>query len=170
MRKYLIAVAVVLVGTVVAFVLAPNSVYYRNRRPTRLGRAVIRVQAVWSGLGLPPRFQVAVEVARRSGNGIQSIPLVIADVGGERYFVSMLGERSDWVHNVRAADGAATIRSRWREPVVLDEVPVEERAPVLKAYVKRAFGARPHFVPTPNSPLAEFEAVAAEYPVFRVRR
>jgi hypothetical protein len=81
----------------------------------------------------------------------------------------MLGERSDWVRNVRASQGAATIRSGGREPVVLEEVPVDERAPVLKAYVKRAFGARPHFVPGPNSPLAEFEAVAAEYPVFRVR-
>ena len=170
MRKFLIAVAVVLVGTVVAFVLAPNSVYYRNRRPTRLGRAVVRVQAVWSGLGLPPRIQIALEVPRRSGNGTQSIPLVVADLDGERYFVSMLGERSDWVRNVRAANGAATIHSGAREHVVLEEVPVEERAPVLKAYVKRAFGARPHFVPTPDSPLAEFEAVAAEYPVFRVRR
>ncbi|MCK9518298.1 MAG: nitroreductase family deazaflavin-dependent oxidoreductase [Dehalococcoidia bacterium] len=169
MRKAMLLVVLALATTILALAMAPNSVFYRDRRPTRLGRLVIRTQAVWSGLGLPPRFQVALEVPRRSGAGVQSIPMVVANVDGERYFVSMLGERSDWVRNVRAANGMAVIRSGGRTPVVLEEVPVEERAPVLKAYVKRAFGARPHFVPGPDSPLAEFEAVAGEYPVFRVR-
>lgn len=169
MRKTIWIALAVPAALVVALVLVPNSVYYRNGRPTRIGRAVSRTQAIWSGLGLPPRFQVALEVPRRSGAGMQSVPVVIAEVEGERYLVSMLGERSDWVRNVRAANGAATIRSRLREPVLLEEVPVAERAPVLKAYVKRAFGARPHFEPGPNSPLEEFEAIAANYPVFRIR-
>lgn len=169
MRKPLGIAALVAAAIAVAFVLMPNSVYYRNGRPTRVGRAVSRAQAIWSGLGLPPRFQVALEVPRRSGAGLQSVPVVIAEVEGERYLVSMLGERSDWVKNVRAAGGEATIRSGSREPVLLEEVPVEERAPALKAYVKRAFGARPHFDPGPDSPLEEFEAVAANYPVFRIR-
>jgi hypothetical protein len=55
-----------------------------------------------------------------------------------------------------------------REQVRLEEVPVDQRAPILKAYLKRAPGARPHLPVNKDAPLAEFEAVAAAYPVFRV--
>ena len=55
----------------------------------------------------------------------------------------MLGERSPWVHNVRAAGGRAVIRHGRRHEVRLIEVPPDERAPVIKAYLERAVGARP---------------------------
>jgi hypothetical protein len=45
---------------------------------------------------------------RRSGR-IISFPGVIADRDGER-FVAMLGERTNWVRNVRAADRRAVLR------------------------------------------------------------
>ncbi len=60
------------------------------------------------------------------------------------YLISMLGNEAQWVCNVRAAHGKAFIRSGKRREVLLEEVPVEQRAPVLKAYLKRAPGARPH--------------------------
>jgi hypothetical protein len=46
--------------------------------------------------------------------------------------------------------------------------PVEERGPVLKAYLQRAPGARPHIPVDHNAPLEEFEPVAAQIPVFRI--
>jgi hypothetical protein len=55
----------------------------------------------------------------------------------------MLGEDCNWVRNVRAADGAVKLRHGHLEAVQLVEVPVRERAPVLKRYLKRAPGARP---------------------------
>jgi hypothetical protein len=51
---------------------------------------------------------------------------------------------------------------------VLQEVPAEQRAPILKAYLQRAPGARPHFPVLPTAPLPEFERIAARYPVFRI--
>jgi hypothetical protein len=54
--------------------------------------------------------------------------------------------------------------------VVLTEVPVADRAPILRRYLLIALGARPHMMVRWNAPLAEFERVAAEYPVFRVDR
>lgn len=36
--------------------------FYRNWRPTRLGRWINRFMCWWSGLGLPPRLQAALEV------------------------------------------------------------------------------------------------------------
>ncbi len=48
------------------------------------------------------------------------------------------------------------------------DVPVSRRAPILKAYLQVAPGARPHLDVGRDAPLAEFEKVAARYPVFRI--
>jgi deazaflavin-dependent oxidoreductase (nitroreductase family) len=111
---------------------------------------------------------VALETrGRRSGKAYLA-QLVVAQIGAERYLVSMLGENADWVRNVRASAGAAVLRHGDSETVRLEEVPVSRRAPILKAYLKRAPGARPHFDLNHDAPLAEFERVAARHPVFRI--
>jgi len=84
--------------------------FYRGWRPTRLGRWVNRLMGWWSGLGLPPGFQAALEVRGRTSGRRYSNPVVIATVEGNRYLVSMLGPGSDWVKNVEAAHGDAVIR------------------------------------------------------------
>lgn len=60
------------------------------------------------------------------------------------------------------------LRRRGREKVHLEELPAEQRAPILKAYLQRAPGARPHVPVNKDAPLADFEKVAAAFPVFRV--
>jgi hypothetical protein len=50
----------------------------------------------------------------------------------------------------------------------LEPVPVERRAPVLKAYLREAPGARPHLPVDWNATLARFEEIAGQFPVFRV--
>ena len=44
---------------------------------------------------------------------------------------------------------------------------MDRRAPVLKAYLKRAPGARPHLPIHKDAPLSEFEKVSSQFPVFR---
>jgi F420H(2)-dependent quinone reductase len=158
---------------VVALVLVvpnflPRSVFYRDRKPTKAGMLFVRGFAAWSALGLPPSFSVTLEVTGRVSGKTYSIPLVVADYEGQRYLVSMMGNDVAWVRNVRAGGGQATIRHGGRRPVVLEDVPVELRAPILKAYLRRARGARPHMVVAHDAPLEEFERVADRYPVFRV--
>ena len=80
----------------------------------------------------------------------------------------MLGENVNWVKNVRAAGGKAALRSGSREEIKLEEVPTDQRAPILKAYLQRAPGARPHIPVDKNAPLEDFEKVAADFPVFKV--
>jgi hypothetical protein len=104
---------------------------YRDWRPTRFGRWVNRFACWWSGLGLPPSFQAALEVRGRISGSIRSNPVVIATVNGKDYLVSMLGPDSDWVKNVEAAHGDAVIRQGRRRPVRLVAVPPEQRAPIL---------------------------------------
>lgn len=165
LRRLLIA-ALIIGLALWAWVLLPNSWFYKDRRPTRLGRATNRVMSWLASIGTP--VQVTLEVARRRSSGVASTVLVPAQLNGDVYLVSMLGERSDWVRNVRAAGGQAAIRHGRRRPVQLIDVPVAERAPILKAYRRRAPGARPHFTIDKDAPVEAFERVAREYPVFRV--
>jgi hypothetical protein len=121
-----------------------------------------------ASLGIAPNYLVTLElVGRRSGRAL-SFPLVMVVVDGERYLVSMLGTDVAWVKNLRAADGHALLRHGRKERVRLEEVAVEKRGPVLKAYLKRAPGARPHVAVDKDAPLEEFNAIAAQIPVFRV--
>lgn len=141
---------------------------YRGRRPNRLARIVNRAAAVLFARGIARNYLVTLEVTgRRSGRPL-SLPLVMAIVDGQRYLVSMLGENVSWVRNVRVASGKAVLHHGRREEVRLEEVPAGQRAAVLKAYLQRAPGARPHVAVDKDAPLSEFERIAAAIPVFRV--
>ena len=136
----------------------------------RGNRSARRYSRWWNrllSLGLLPRRWVTLEVSGRRSGRPTRFPLGMADIGGTWYLVSMLGE-CNWVRNVRAADGDATLRRRRAQLVHLDELPVEQRAPVLKRYVERVPGARPHIPLDRDRPVADFEHIVADYPVFRV--
>lgn len=124
----------------------------------------------WSmafGLGLLPRRWVTLEVRGRRTGKVTRFPLGMADIGGQWYVVSMLGE-CNWVANVRAAQGHATLRRRRAREVTLVELPLDERAPVLRRYVGRVPGGRPHIPVDRHEPVEAFERIALNYPVFRV--
>jgi deazaflavin-dependent oxidoreductase (nitroreductase family) len=141
---------------------------YKGGRPGLLARFLNRVFAALHAGGLGPDDWVTLEVVgRRSGRTI-SFPLVIAVLDGERYVVSMLGRDVAWVRNLKAAGGHAVLRHGRTEQVCLEELPIEQRAPVLKAYLQRAPGARPHIPADKDAPIAEFEMIAEQIPVFRV--
>jgi deazaflavin-dependent oxidoreductase (nitroreductase family) len=141
---------------------------YRRGRPGALARLLNRGFAAWHASGLAPDHWVTLEVAgRRSGRAI-ALPLVMVVLDGRRYLVSMLGSDAAWVRNVKAAGGHAVLRHGATEDVRLEELRVGERAPVLQAYLRCAPGARPHVPVDKDAPLAEFEKIAAQIPVFQV--
>jgi deazaflavin-dependent oxidoreductase (nitroreductase family) len=111
---------------------------------------------------------VTLEVTGRTSGRAISLPVAVVVVAGQRYLVSMLGEQVQWVKNVRAAGGRAVIHSRNREEVYLEEVPANQRAPILKAYLRRAPGARAHMSVDKDAPLREFEQITDDYPTFRL--
>jgi hypothetical protein len=57
-----------------------------------------------------------------------------------------------------------------RELVHLTEVEVVERSPILRRFVAAARAARPHVPVAPHTPLVDFEAIAADHPVFQISR
>ena len=141
---------------------------YRGQRPNWIARMLNRGWATVASTGVALNYLVTLEVTgRKSGRAI-SLPVVVAVVDGERYLVSMLGEHAQWVRNVRAGGGRAVLRSGGREEVRLEEVPVDQRPPILKAYLQQAPGARPHVPVNKDAPLAAFEKIAPGLPAFRV--
>jgi deazaflavin-dependent oxidoreductase (nitroreductase family) len=141
---------------------------YGGERPNWIARMLNRSWAAVVSSGVASNLYMTLEVTGRKSGRTVSLPVVVAVVDEQRYLVSMLGENVNWVHNVRAAGGRAVLRSGGREEVYLEEVPAEQRAPILRAYLQRAPGARPHVSVNKDAPIAEFEKVAAAFPVFRV--
>jgi deazaflavin-dependent oxidoreductase (nitroreductase family) len=141
-----------------------------RRRVARVNRWVARLAVV----GLTPRNTIALEVPGRRTGKVRRTALVTAEHEGGRYLVSLPGE-SVWVRNVRAAGNRAVIRRGRGRRVRLEEVPVDQRAPIIRAYLsKRAyskspeFEAREFFGVSPTATLDELAEIAPRYPVFRI--
>ena len=141
---------------------------YRGGRPNTLARVINKGWAIFHSLGILSDHFVTLEVAGRKSGRIVSFPLAMAKVNEERYLVSMLGEDANWVRNIRAAGGKARLVHGIREQVLLKQVDASQRAPILKAYLQIAPGARPHIPVDKDAPISEFEKIAPQYPVFRV--
>lgn len=147
----------------------PPDLYRRLSR--RLGPAA-------TSWGLAPEDVITVEVPGRRSGVIRRTTMVRAACDGGYYVVSLAGE-SDWVRNVRAAAGQVVIGGRRRRAARLAEVPVPQRAPVIRAYLLRwgrhpgsravAREARYYFGVSPEVPLEEIAGVAEHYPVFRIQ-
>jgi deazaflavin-dependent oxidoreductase (nitroreductase family) len=152
-------------------------VFYREGRPTRAGR---RLNRGWSWLvsnglvperwpGKPVIGPATIETRGRKTGGLTSNMVTWVERDGDRYLVSMLGERSDWVRNSRAAGGQAVFRRGRRTPVRLEEVPVTERAEIIRDWYQRtASSTRPFLKIETTAELEEFERIAPSHPVFRI--
>jgi deazaflavin-dependent oxidoreductase (nitroreductase family) len=141
---------------------------YRGRRPGWIAKIFNRLWAIKASKNALSNGLVALEVVGRKSGRVISFPLVMVTVEGQRYLASMLGDNTQWVRNVRAAGGKAVLRSGGREDIQLEEIPADQRAPILKAYLQVASGARPHVPVDMDAPITEFEKIAAEFPVFRL--
>lgn len=141
---------------------------YQEGHPNGLARAMNQGWAFIHAFGIAPNYLVTLQVpGRRSGRPI-SFPLAMTVIEGECYLVSMLGANAAWVQNLRVAGGRATLIHGRTETVRLEEVAVEQRPRILKAYLRLAPGARPHLPVDKDAPLEAFAAIAAQFPVFRV--
>ena len=141
---------------------------YAGGHGDRTARRFARFWAAVQGIGLMPRRWVTLEVPGRNSGRTTRFPLGMADWQGQWFLVSMLGEDCNWVKNVRAADGWVVLRRGRRKRCRLIEVPVAARPPIIKRYVQKVPGGRPHIPVDRNAPADDFAAVATRYPVFRV--
>jgi deazaflavin-dependent oxidoreductase (nitroreductase family) len=120
------------------------------------GRLMSRVvNPLLMRLGLKPTLAVR---GRRSGEW-RTVPVNVLELGGARYLVAIRGE-TEWVRNLRAA---GTGELRWKDRVEsfrAEEVPAEERGPIIAAYRERW--------EREVAKLFEQLPDAADHPVFRL--
>lgn len=122
-------------------------------------------------LGISVRGSRVLEHRGRRSGQAHHIPVNLLDLGSDQYLVAARGE-TEWVRNVRAADGRLVlILGRRREERTAVEVPTAERAPILRAYLKRwAFEVGQFFQGVgADSSDEELEAIAERHPVFVLR-
>lgn len=120
--------------------------------------------------GKPVIGSTTIEVRGRKSGVMRRIPATWVEFEGQPYFVAMMGEESDWVHNARTAEGRVVLKRGRRRKAVLVELPVGERAPVLQAWYKRTGGSTPkNYIGLPaDADISAFEAIAPRWPVFRI--
>ncbi len=92
---------------------------YRGGRPNRLAMLLNRMSAIAFSAGFLPKRVATLDVRGRRSGRVISFPVVIADHEGERYLVAMLGEKTNWVRNVRAAGCRAVLHHGPRDEWVL---------------------------------------------------
>ena len=140
------------------------TVYHKPSGPVKLMNSIIGRLA---SIGLVPG-SVMLQVKGRRSAQTRSTAVTWVEYEGQRYLVAPRGN-TEWARNVQAAGGEAAIKSRKTERVRLEEVPVEQRAPIIKAYLKKtAMVTKREFGLDPKAPLEEFEKIAPRHPVFKI--
>jgi deazaflavin-dependent oxidoreductase (nitroreductase family) len=113
-----------------------------------------------------------LEVRGRKSGTARRTPVNLLEFEGDHYLVSPRGE-GQWVRNVRADGGRLTlIRGRRREAWRAEEVPDNEKAPILRAYLRRWKMEVGVFFDgvSADSPADEVARIAPRPPVFRLVR
>src|ERR1700730_15021330 len=99
-------------------------------------QAFNRVVAGLTRLGISIAGSRVLEVRGRKSGEWRRTPVNPLEFEGKRYLVAPRGN-TQWVRNLRANPQGRLVVARRPEPFVAVEVPVGERPPVLRAYLKR---------------------------------
>jgi hypothetical protein len=127
-------------------------------------RLIIAINRLGIGFGT----WYIISIAGRKTGKMRSTPISVLYVNGQRYVVT--GFETQWVKNARKV-GKGTLARGWKkEQVILVELPVEERPPILREFPRQV----PHGVPffekllnLPGDP-ETLAAAAPRCPVFRL--
>ncbi len=118
--------------------------------------------------GLVPGGTALLQVKGRRSGHTRSTAVTWVDREGQRYLVAPRGN-AEWVRNVKAAGGEAILKHGKSDAVHLEELPVEQRAPIIQAYLKKtARVTKREFGIEPDAPIEEFQRIASDHPVFRI--
>ena len=154
----------------------PRSVYKvgamagrRYVEPTGADRIFNGAIAALARLGVGVYGARILAVRGRRTGAWRSVPVNVLEHAGGRYLVAPRGE-TEWVRNLRASGRGELRLGRRRESFRIAEVRDEDKAPLLREYLRRwAFEVKRFFPElSPDAPDASFRGVAGRYPVFRV--
>jgi deazaflavin-dependent oxidoreductase (nitroreductase family) len=130
-----------------------------------------RAVAVLTRLGLSVAGSRVLEVRGRKTGEPRRTPVNLLTLDGTRYLVAPRG-RTQWVRNLRARGEGRLLLGRRAERFTAVEVPDDDKAPILRAYLQRwkwEVGAFFGGV-GPDSADAELRRIAPDHPIFRIER
>jgi deazaflavin-dependent oxidoreductase (nitroreductase family) len=142
----------------------------RYVRPGRLTTEVLnRLPMLLALAGVSVFGTHLLAVRGRSSGRVRIVVVNVLRHRGERYLVSPRGA-TQWVRNLRAAGEGELRLGRRAEPFRAVELPVGERPPLLRAYLRRwRLEAGSFFDGVgPGAPDAELLRIAGHHPVFRI--
>ena len=143
----------------------------RYEKPDWLTKHVFNpLVSLLTNLGVSVRgSRILVGRGRKSGQ-IRTTPVNPLEIGGKRYLVAPRGE-TEWVRNLRAARGGELRLGRQREPIGVEELSDDAKAPILREYVRRWKLETGQFFDgvTAESPEAELRRIAPRHPVFKIQ-
>jgi deazaflavin-dependent oxidoreductase (nitroreductase family) len=146
--------------------MANNASDYQ--KPSGVERLFGRVLVALLRVGLVRGHFYVLEVRGRSSGKTISLPVDPIDVAGKRYLVSARGN-TNWARNARAAGEVVLARAMRRQRYAARELPAEDRAPILQAYLDQFATEVQRFFPVPKgSPARAFAELASRYPVFEL--
>jgi deazaflavin-dependent oxidoreductase (nitroreductase family) len=128
-----------------------------------------RAVAALTRLGLSVWGSRVLEVRGRSSGEWRRTPVNLLTVEGTRYLVAPRGE-TQWVRNLRASGEGRLLLGRRSEPFTAVELPDAEKAPILRAYLRRWKAEVGVFFEGvgPDSSEQELAGAAPRHPVFRI--
>ena len=145
----------------------PASAHYK--RPDWFTRNVFnRALGGLTRMGISVWGSRVLEHRGRTSGKLHHTPVNLLAMDGTQYLVAPRGE-TQWVRNVRHADGhLVLILGRRRQLCTAKEIPVADRVPILRAYLRRWKFETGMFFDgvTPDSTDEEWAEVAARHPVF----
>ena len=111
-----------------------------------------------------------LRVRGRSTGAWRTVPVNLLTVDGVSYLVAPRGV-TQWVRNLRAAGSGELRVGRRVQPFTAEELPDAAKPAILRAYLRRwKFEIGAFFAGVgPDSTDDELAAIAAGYPVFRIR-
>ncbi|HVU60292.1 MAG TPA: nitroreductase family deazaflavin-dependent oxidoreductase [Mycobacteriales bacterium] len=124
---------------------------------------------LFTRLGLSVWGSRVLEVRGRTTGEPRRTPVNLLTVDGVSYLVAPRGE-TQWVRNLRAAGDGVLLIGRRRQGFSAVELGEAERAPILRAYLKRWKAEVGVFFDgvSATSSDAELAAIAPKHPVFRI--
>lgn len=128
-----------------------------------------RVVAGLTRLGISVWGSRVLEVRGRSSGQWRRTPVNLLGHDGERYLVAARGQ-TQWVRNLRVSGQGRLLLGRHSEPFTAVELEDHDKAPVLRAYLKRWKAEVGVFFEGvgPDSSDQELAGIAPNHPVFRL--
>lgn len=120
-------------------------------------------------LGISVWGSRVLRVKGRKTGEWRSTPVNLLTHNGSQYLVAPRGE-TQWARNLRATGNGELVLGRQAQPFRAVEVSDEDKAPILRAYLKRWKAEAGLFFDGvgPRSPEEEVRRIAPDHPVFRI--